>query len=79
MLLKKTKKKSKSRLMDYSFLGCPLTANRSPWCFRLCVPDAKGCGRCGRVAPHALKGRTQLAIEAHMRKKGKKPRSNAGA
>ena len=53
---------------EYTYLGCPLTRNRSAWCFRICVPDREGHGHCGRVAPHGLKGRTQLAIEGHGRK-----------
>ena len=53
---------------EYTYLGCPLTRNRSAWCFRICVPDGEGQGHCGRVAPHGLKGRTQLAIERHGRK-----------
>ena len=53
---------------DYACLGCPLTRNRTSWCFRLCTPDAEGHGRCGRVAPHGLKGRTQLSIERHSKK-----------
>ena len=51
--------------MEYTCLGCPLTRNRSAWCFRLCAPDEQGNGRCGRVAPHGLRGRTQLSIERH--------------
>ena len=47
---------------EYTCLGCPLTRNRSTWCFRLCAPDEHGAGRCGRVAPHGLKSRTQLSI-----------------
>jgi hypothetical protein len=65
----KRKKKTRKRVREYSYRGCPLTSNRSPWCFRLCAPDAKGNGRCGRFAPHAIKGRTQLAIAAYQKKK----------
>lgn len=43
--------------------GCPLTKNRTNWCFRLCVP-ADGAGQCGRIAPHGFLGRTQAAILA---------------
>jgi acyl-coenzyme A thioesterase PaaI-like protein len=53
---------------EYTYLGCPLTRNRSAWCFRLCIPDASGNGECGRLAPHGLKSKTQLAIEAHSKK-----------
>jgi acyl-coenzyme A thioesterase PaaI-like protein len=53
---------------EYRCLGCPLTRNRTAWCFRLCTPDAEGNGRCGRIAPHSLRGRTQLSIEHHSKK-----------
>ena len=49
-------------LKEYTYLGCPLTRNRSPWCFRLCTPDAEGRGHCSRVAPHGFMGRIQLGI-----------------
>lgn len=41
--------------------GCPLTRNRSVWCYGSCTPVA-GRGLCGRLAHHALVGRTQRAI-----------------
>lgn len=41
--------------------GCPRTKNRSNWCHAWCVPK-DGRGDCGRLAPHGLLGRTQLAI-----------------
>lgn len=44
-------------------IGCPLTNNRSSWCNAFCVP-VQGLGACGRIAPHALRGRTQRAIDA---------------
>ncbi len=50
------------RIPDYTFLGCPLTKNRTPWCFAICAPD-HGLGRCGRPAPHAIKSRIQIGIE----------------
>jgi acyl-coenzyme A thioesterase PaaI-like protein len=61
---KKTVKTNKG-LKEYTCLGCPLTRNHTAWCFRLCSPDEQGHGRCGRVAPHSLKGKTQLSIERH--------------
>ncbi len=69
--MKKSGKPSKKSPPQYTYRGCPLTNNRSAWCFRLCAPDEAGTGRCGRSAPHALKGRTQLAIESHNQKKRK--------
>ena len=59
---KKRRVRTSSGLKEYTYLGCPLTRNRSPWCFRMCDPDLEGHGRCGRVAPHALKGRIQAGI-----------------
>lgn len=53
---------------EYTCLGCPLTRNRSAWCFRLCAPDDEGNGRCGRIAPHSLRSRIQLSIESHNKK-----------
>lgn len=51
------------KLKAYTYLGCPLTRNRTPWCFRICSPDADGSGECGRVAPHSFKSRIQQGIE----------------
>ena len=70
MTAKTTKRRVKTStgLKEYTYLGCPLTRNRSPWCFRLCAPDVEGHGHCGRIAPHALKGRIQAGILAHNKK-----------
>jgi len=54
-------KREKTRVPEYTCLGCPLTKSHSLWCHRLCVPK-NGVGYCGRVAPHAVTGRTQEAI-----------------
>ena len=53
----------RKNLREYTYLGCPLTKNRSPWCFRLCKPNEDGTGYCGRVAPHGFKSRIQQGIE----------------
>jgi len=68
--MEKEKKQLRTRrgLREYSYLGCPLTRNRTAWCFRLCTPDAEGNGRCGRIAPHSLKSYLQMAIEKHNKK-----------
>ena len=55
-------------LREYTYLGCFLTNNRSPWCFRMCQPNADGKGLCGRVAPHGFKSRIQLGIEDFKKK-----------
>ncbi len=54
-------KRVKTRVPEYTCLGCPLTKDRALWCHRLCVPR-NGIGRCGRVAPHAIQGKTSRAI-----------------
>jgi len=70
--MKTVKKRVRTRkgLKEYTYLGCPLTRNRTPWCFRLCVPDGEGSGHCGRIAPHGFKGRIQSGIERHKKKLG---------
>jgi uncharacterized protein (TIGR00369 family) len=70
MTVKTTKRRVKTStgLKEYTYLGCPLTRNRSPWCFRLCTPDVEGHGRCGRTAPHALTGRIQAGILEYNKK-----------
>lgn len=67
MAVKRKTRKVKTRrgLREYTYLGCALTRNRSPWCFRLCDPDVEGHGQCGRVAPHALTGRIQAGIQEY--------------
>ncbi len=52
----------------YTYLGCPLTKNRSPWCFRICKPNIDGSGYCGRVAPHGFKSHIQQGIEDYKKK-----------
>ena len=74
---KSTKKIDRKRLRR-TYLGCAMTRNRSAWCFRLCIPDGEGNGRCGRLAPHHLRSRIQMSIERHKarldRRGGPKPR-----
>lgn len=67
---RKIRKRVRTRndLRKYTYLGCPLTRNRSPWCFRLCRPDADGTGLCGRVAPHSFKSRIQKGIDDFKKK-----------
>lgn len=66
----KLSKRARNRiaLIEYTYLGCPLTKNRSPWCFRVCQPKADGTGSCGRIAPHSFKSRIQQGIEDFKRK-----------
>ena len=55
-------------LKERTYLGCPMTKNRSPWCFRMCKPNAQGLGLCGRIAPHGLKSRIQMGIENYKKR-----------
>ncbi len=61
MPMRRVIKRGRTRVPEYTCLGCPLTRSRSLWCHRMCVP-VEGLGLCGRVAPHAVPGRTQEAI-----------------
>ncbi len=59
---------NRKNLKEYTYLGCPMTKNRSAWCFRMCKPNANGNGFCGRVAPHGFKSRIQQGIEDFKKK-----------
>ena len=61
MATRRLVKRTRARVPEYTCLGCPLTKSHSLWCHRLCVPK-EGIGFCGRVAPHAVMGRTGAAI-----------------
>ncbi len=64
MAKRRVVRRTRTRVPDYTFLGCPLTKSRTAWCHHLCTPT-RGIGACGRIAPHALTGRTQEAILRH--------------
>ncbi len=61
MLLLKNLTKSPGSLPAYRSLACPYNGRQVSFCRGLCAPIA-GRGTCGRLAPHAMLGRTQLAI-----------------
>jgi len=52
------------RLPEYRTLACPKYGHRITWCRQICDPIA-GKGDCGRLAPHAMIGKTQAAIAAY--------------
>jgi len=52
----------------YRTTRCRAVAGLTKWCYGLCEPD-NGYGLCGRVAPHAVKGRTQKAIAKYLAEK----------
>ena len=61
---KRTVRRHRSRVPEYRVLGCPLTKSHALWCHGICVPK-NGVGVCGRLAPHTVQGRTQMAILKH--------------
>jgi len=61
MAIRRLVKRTKTRIPEYTVLGCPMTKSNSLWCHRLCVPK-DGIGFCGRVAPHSVMGSTAEAI-----------------
>ena len=67
-LVMRLNKNGTKKGLRMSRLGCPLTLNRTPWCYGLCIPDDEKKGFCGRVSPHALKGRTSSAIERYKKR-----------
>ncbi len=52
-------------LPEYRTLGCKAyeRGHRVTWCRYICTPIGD-IGACGRLAPHAMVGRTQAAIAA---------------
>jgi len=69
-------KRERKGVPEYTVLGCPLTKSHSLWCHALCVPK-KGIGLCGRVAPHTVTGRTQMAILKYKIKQQQAQRDSA--
>ncbi|HKJ03472.1 MAG TPA: hypothetical protein VJ997_13485 [Longimicrobiales bacterium] len=62
--MRRVVRRTRTRVPEYTSLGCPLTKSRTSWCHGVCAP-VDGRGVCGRLAPHALIGRTQEAIYRH--------------
>ena len=61
---KSERRRTSIKERPFSTLSCPLNGHQVSWCRQLCVPIADH-GVCGRLAPHAMMGRTQLAIAAY--------------
>lgn len=73
---RRTVKRERRKVPEYTVLGCPLTKSHSLWCHGFCVPK-KGIGLCGRVAPHMVTGKTQIAIMKHKIKEQAAQRDSA--
>ena len=62
------KRRKKSKVPEYTHLGCPLTKSRTLWCYKMCRP-VDGLGFCGRIAPHSLSSAIQDAIRRYNEQK----------
>jgi hypothetical protein len=76
MSKRKVVARRRKRVPDYTVRGCPLTKSNALWCHALCVPK-DGVGVCGRIAPHTVQGRTQMAILKHKIKAQEDQRESA--
>jgi hypothetical protein len=61
MGLLKPKRHKKGLVRQYTTRQCTVSKQKTGWCRSLCTP-IDGNGPCGRAAPHAVQGRTQIAI-----------------
>jgi hypothetical protein len=67
-----------NRLPSFTHPGCVVTHHRSKSCRALCVP-IDGIGACGRLAPHSMVSKIQLAIAAHKRARERQARATPQA
>jgi hypothetical protein len=67
MGLLKPRKRRGRPLRTHTTMHCVMARGQVGWCRGLCTP-MDGLGPCGRVAPHALLGRTQSAIARSKRR-----------
>jgi len=58
-------------LPEYLTIACPKYGHRITWCRQICTPIGDK-GDCGRLAPHAMIGKTQAAIAAFNEARGVK-------
>lgn len=56
--------RSRPGFPEYRTLACPRYGHRVTWCRQICTPIGT-LGDCGRLAPHAMVGKTQAAIAAY--------------
>lgn len=61
----------KTKEPPYRTTRCRATRGLTKWCFALCEPVG-GYGLCGRMAPHAVTGRTQRAIARYLAEKAER-------
>ena len=63
-LLKPRSERRNRGLPPYRTICCPFNGHQVSFCRGLCEP-LDGFGHCGRLAPHAMIGRTQAAIASY--------------
>ena len=65
---KNRRNRTGKRLPEFRTLRCAQYGYRNTWCRQLCTPVG-AIGQCGRLAPHAMVGRTQAAIASFKKAK----------
>jgi len=63
-LLKPRSEPRRTAFRTYTVIMCPYNGHQVSFCRGLCTPY-EGYGHCGRLAPHAMIGRTQAAIASY--------------
>jgi hypothetical protein len=61
---RKDRSKRAARLRAHGALRCPFNGHQVSWCRQLCEP-IEDHGYCGRLAPHTMVGKTQVAIASY--------------
>ena len=55
------RRRIRKKLPPYTYLGCSVTKDQTPWCRSVCTP-IEGKGQCGREFPALMEGRIQEAV-----------------
>jgi hypothetical protein len=63
-LLQPRSERRRTPFRSYTVIMCPYNGHQVSFCRGLCKPY-EGYGHCGRLAPHAMIGRTQAAIASY--------------
>jgi len=63
-LLRSRNRRRRATFRTYTIIECPYNGHQVSFCRGLCEP-VEGKGHCGRLAPHAMIGRTQAAIASY--------------
>ncbi len=63
-LLRPRSERKRIAFRSYTTIECPYNGHQVSFCRGLCEP-IEDQGHCGRIAPHAMIGRTQAAIASY--------------